>query len=162
MTEPEIERRWINVGDIEIREDKSRETPGILTGTLLRYGELAKDRLERFAADALYWDGAVPVNIQHDRRTVLARATPFVEDGLVAVRQKLPDTSRSRDLIAMVRDKVLTGLSSEFIATKDRYVGGVREILRAKLVGISVVDAGSYDTTVAVRERSNVRRRPWY
>ena len=163
MTESEIERRWINVGDIEIREDESRETPGVLVGTLLRYGQLAKDRPERFAADALYWDGkGVPVNVQHDRKSVFARVIPAVEDGVVAVRQKLVDSTRSRDLIAMVKGGVLTGLSSEFVTERERYVGGVREILRARLVAIGVVDEGSYQTSVAVRSRSNVRRRPWY
>ena len=164
MTESEVERRWINVGDIEIREDQSRRSPGRIVGTILEYGKRAVDRAETFADGALSWpDNGVILNIQHDRRQPVIRTIPKVEGSRVTIDEALPDTSRGRDVATMVRNGTLGGLSVEFAAKEDRYVGGVREIRSALLTAIGVVDAGSYDTAVAVRSRSNVRRRrPWY
>ena len=39
--------------EIRQAEDPSRESPGRLTGTLLRYNEVARDRKEVFARGAL-------------------------------------------------------------------------------------------------------------
>ena len=49
--------------DVELRfsEDESRQSPGILTGTLMTYETRASDRPEKFEQDSLEWakDGIV-------------------------------------------------------------------------------------------------------
>ena len=40
---------------IEWRADESRQSPGRIVGTLMTYGERAKDRAEMFADGALHW-----------------------------------------------------------------------------------------------------------
>ena len=53
---------------IEFREDDTRQGPGRLVGTVLTYGQRAKDRPELFEPGALTWpaDGVV-LNRQHAR-----------------------------------------------------------------------------------------------
>lgn len=149
---------------IEIRADDSRQSPGRLYGVLLRYGERAKDRAERFAANALSWpDDGVVLNLQHRRDKALARVVPEVRDGAIIIDTPMPDTQRGRDALTLVREGVLRGLSVEFKALEDQWTGGVREIRRAVLRGAALVDDGSYPTTVEARERtcrSHHRRLP--
>ena len=54
---------------IECREDDTRQGPGRLVGTVLTYGQRAKDRPELFEPGALTWpaDGVV-LNRQHAPR----------------------------------------------------------------------------------------------
>ena len=42
------------IAPIEIRQDETRSTPGLLTGTLLTYETRARDRAELFTSLALY------------------------------------------------------------------------------------------------------------
>ena len=55
--------------DFEVRfeTDISNQSPGRLTGILLRYEQRAKDRAELFAAGSLHWpEGGIIINQQHD------------------------------------------------------------------------------------------------
>ena len=79
---------------VEIREDYSRQSPGRLYGVLMRYGERAKDRAERFLPGALTWpDGGIVVTVQHDRRQAVARVTPIERDGELVIDAPVPDTA---------------------------------------------------------------------
>ena len=40
---------------IEVREDEARLGPGRLVGTVIKYGERAKDRAEVFEVGSLTW-----------------------------------------------------------------------------------------------------------
>ena len=148
---------------LEVREDTTREHAGILTGTLLTYGERASDRPEQFEAGALSWpaDGVV-LREQHDRKQPLARFTPTVEGNEVRVAIPLPDTQRSRDALTNVRAGVFRGLSVEFRAVSERYEAGVRVITAAALGGAGLVDDPSYKgSRVEVRDKRTRRRRVW-
>ena len=81
--------------EIEIRfaDDPSRESPGRLTGTLMTYGEVAKDRAERFMRDSLLWDDTgIVINEQHNREAPIVRAIPFLEGNEVRIDTPLPNT----------------------------------------------------------------------
>ena len=147
---------------IECRADTSRQSPGILRGVLIRFGEIASDRRERFAADSLHWPATgIPLRRQHVRSQPIAQITPRVENNALIVDQSLPDTVAGRDAAAEIRGGLLRGLSIEFKAERERQHGGVRVIQRAELVGAGLVDAPSYDSaTVEVRGRGG-RRRVW-
>ena len=136
---------------------RSRDSPGRLTGTLLRYLEPAHDRPEVFERGALYWDDDLILNIQHDRAQPIMRFTPYLEGDDVKVDAMLPDRTIGRDVASAVRDGTLRGLSVEVerSSVQSRMVNGVRRISRAKLVAAGVVDSGSYcgSARVSVRQR---------
>lgn len=145
---------------VEIREDKTRQSPGRLTGTLIEYEKKATDRAEIFARDSLKWaEAGIVLNLSHDRKQPVIRFTPEVRANAVMVDVELPDTARGRDAATMVRNKTLRGLSVEFIPQKDGFVNGVREISQARLTGAALVDSASYGNSVEVREQSKYRRR---
>ena len=147
---------------IELRADETQASPGRLVGTLITFGERAGDRAEVFEPDSLEWpDEGVVLRRQHDRGAPIARVTPEVRDGAVVVDVALPETRAGRDAAAEVRSGLLTGLSVEFRARRQRYVGGVRRIADALLTGAGLVDSPSYKgSAVEVRQRGR-RRRLW-
>ena len=152
------ERRFI--GDLELREGADG-APAELRGTVLKYGDVSTfgDWSETFAAGALKpASRGVVLNRQHDRALPLARTpdTMTLEEGPDAVRMvaKLPDTAAARDVVALVRSKVLRGLSAEFHAVREKWTGKRREVLEAVLTGIGVVDDGAYPgSTVEARSQ---------
>lgn len=144
--------------DVELRfqEDDTRQSPGFLDGTLLVYEKTAGNRPELFARGALHWpeDGIV-VNEQHDRKSPIVRAVPFMDGDAVKIKAALPNTTRGRDAATNVREGVLTGLSVEFRSESEGLRAGRREIRRARLVRAALVDSPEYtEATVEVRERN--------
>lgn len=124
-----------------------------LTGEAIRYGERALDRPERFTAGAFATrEEPLALDIQHDRQTVVATTADRlrVTDTPEALRveaELLPGSAAQR----LVERRALRGLSVAFEALEEHRAGGVRVIDRAHLVGIGLVDQGSYATTVELR-----------
>ena len=153
--------------DFEIRfeADPTNQSPGRLTGTLLRYSTPANDRPELFTPGALHWpDAGIIINQQHDRQKPIVRAIPFESDGAVMVDVPLPNTTAGRDAAENVRQGILTGLSVEFRAEQEGRRGPLRCISRALLGAAALVDTASYKgSTVEVREEAALpRRRRWW
>ena len=143
-------------GTVEFRSDESHRGPGRLVGTLMSYGQPAGDgRRERFAAGALEWpDDGVVLRRQHDRAAPIMRVVPEVRGSEIVIDAPLPDTAAGRDAAAEVRDGLMTGLSVEFRAKRQRYDAGQRVILDAILTGAGLVDSPSYKgSTVELRGR---------
>ena len=95
----------------------------------------------------------VILNFAHRREQPIARTKGgglILEDSEKALllRAELPKTSIGDDVLALVRSSVLRGLSVEFSAIKERMVSGVREISKAVLHAIGVVDSGAYRMSV--------------
>ena len=145
---------------VEVREDTNRTGPGRLYGVLMAEGTSASDRAESFAPGALSWpDDGVLVNVQHDRRQPVMRATPERRGSEVVIDAPLPDTQRGRDAATMIRNGTMRGLSVEFRARRQRYDGGRRVILDAMLKGAGLVDDPSYGASrVEVRQKGRGRR----
>ena len=141
---------------VEWRQDESRESPGILTGTLLTYGEISPGHREKFRAGSLTWPSAgVVLNVQHDRKQPLLRFIPTVEGRELRVSAPFLNTRAGRDASLLVKSGVLTGLSIEFSADQDVHIGGIREVIQGRLLGAGLVDSASYpSSTVDVRERA--------
>ena len=76
---------------IECREDETRRGPGRLVGTVITYGQRAKDRPELFEPGALTWpaDGVV-LNRQHARGAPIMRVVPELRSAT-----RLSSTKRS-------------------------------------------------------------------
>lgn len=145
---------------VELRADDAMASPGRIVGTLLTYGERAHDRAERFEPGALSWpaDGIV-LRRQHDRGRPIMRVVPEVRGAAVVIDAPLPDTLAGRDTAVEVRNGTLSGLSVEFRAAGQMFIGGERRIRAARLTGAGLVDSPSYaGSRVEVRRR---RRRLW-
>ena len=147
---------------IEIRADESRQSPGLLVGTLMVYGQRAKDRPELFERGSLSWpESGILVNRQHSRSAPIARLLPVIEGDSVMISAPLPDTVAGRDCATEIRSGLLTGMSVEFARAKSSIVAGVRRISEAVLTGAAIVDAGAYAAaTVEVRAKHK-RRQVW-
>ena len=137
------------------------QSPGRLSGTLLTYGERASDRPELFEAGALRWpDNGVLLRRQHQRGAPIMRIVPEVRGAAVMLDAALPDTAAGRDAAAEIRGGLLGGLSVEFRATAQTYLGGLRRITGALLTGAGLVDTPSYGGS-RVEVRGRKPRRFW-
>jgi len=144
-----IERRYVRAAEL-------RATAGrTLRGVVVRYGEIATDRPERFAPFAFDpLPAAVPVNVQHREAMIVTRDVDL-HDGPEALRMaaRVPTGNQGDAVLGMVESGMLTGLSSEFVPLVDPRIGGVRVVQRALLAGVGVVDSPSYKgSTVEVRQ----------
>ena len=132
---------------IEYASDDTRESPGRISGVLVTYGEVAKDRPDLYEAGSLSWpDGGIVLNEMHDRKQAIKRFSPYLDEHELRVDFQLPPTQRGRDAAYMVRDGTYTGLSMEvardtIVAT---YRAGVRHISRGKLVAAALVDESAF------------------
>ena len=87
---------------VEVRAE--RDSPGRLTGILMKYGEVASDRPEVFRDGALEWDtDGIVVNRQHVRAMPVMRVKPVVEGRTVRIDAPIPDTMAGRDLATEIR-----------------------------------------------------------
>ena len=140
---------------IECREDDTRQGPGRLVGTVLTYGQRAKDRPELFERGALTWpaEGRRLEPPARARRADHAR-DPEVRGEAIVIDQALPDTTAGRDAAAEVRQGLMTGLSVSFQAARQEHRAGVRRIHAATMTAVGLVDSPSYDAPVEVRQRA--------
>ena len=147
------------VFEIRRLEDLTRESPGRLVGTLLRYEQRASDRNEIFARGALTWpEAGILVNWQHDRSKPLLRAIPFIDGDAVKIDAKMPNTALGRDALTNIREGVFSGMSIEFKSKSEGRRGNLREIRSAFLGAAGLVDVGAYGgSTVEVRAEAEAR-----
>ena len=151
----------------EYRADETRESPGMLAGVLMTYGERANDRPEMFEDGAFYWpDTGIVIREQHNRQAPIVRAVPYMEGRELRIDAPLPNTTRGRDAATAMQGEhpLYTGLSVEFKAERETRRGGLRVVQRAFLGGAGLVDSPSYKgSTVEIREESglSVARRVW-
>ena len=160
---------------IEFREADGQ--PPVVSGVALQYGvasEVAPGLRERFAAGA-FGDVAgldIVLNRQHDRTKPLARTQGSgltLVDSTEALRARAEldvATGDGRDAALLLGRKVLRGFSIEFVSREAEFIGGVREVRRAALLGVALVDSPAHRGSVAqLRElaqqcrMSNPRRR---
>lgn len=156
----EPERRY---SPVEFREDGRG-----LAGIALRYGDTASLPWgeERIAPGAFgdLANADVVLNFQHRRDRPLART----QGGGLELRDTaealslsatLPETRDGDDALALVRNRVLRGLSIEFEATSERQEGGLRIIEGARLLGIGLVDKPAYTSAVVAARQAAANRR---
>ena len=157
MTET-LELRY---SDLEYRSGDSDTGPGIVSGIVVRYGDVATLPWgrERFQPGALKF-ADVMLDFQHQRSVPLARTgggglEVREVDGAVMFRAVLPDTSAGRDVATLTRGRVLRGASAGFVTVKSRIDSGVRVIERGTLKRIGLVDEPQYPDShiVAMREK---------
>ena len=119
---------------------------GKLTGEAAPYGRRARDRAEMFSPHAFQWGEDVALNLQHDPERRLATLTDGnliladTESALTLEAVLPPNSAEMR----LVERRALTGFSVEFHAIEERREGAMRVISKAELVGVALVDSGSY------------------
>ena len=152
-------------GELERRFFELRAEGRILQGDAVIYGDRAvfpwgEETIEPGAFAPL---GDVILNHQHKRDTPLARTGGGLEliDSPEALRisAELPATASADETLALVKGKILRGLSIEFHARQERQVGDLRIIQRAELVGVAVVDSGQYPRSLVDARSRQFRAR---
>ena len=141
--------------ELRFEEDETRQSPGRLIASLVTEGKPARDRPEMFLRGALEWDEneGIPIDVQHTRSSLAARAYP-VRDSNSTLRIDAPlvDGVWGREARALVKGKVATGMSISFNPIRQSRKNGLIVIERARLIRASIVDRGSYDTDIEVRQ----------
>ena len=147
--------------EIRYSEDETRESPGRLVGTLMKYNVKASDRAELFEPDSLSWpDDGVLVRRMHRRGEPIVKAVPYLVADEVRIDATLLNSTAGRDCAAELRGGVLQGLSVEFTAVKETRRGGVRIIEKAILGGAGLVDVPAYAGARAeLRAKSDTQQR---
>ena len=141
---------------LELRAEGRR-----LSGTVLRYGDVAPKIGERFLPGSLQLADAVPLNIEHD----LERAIAWYPDGgltlhdgpdALRMQAELPPLPAADRALAEVRSGVRRGLSIEFRPIDETRAGdGTRVIKSALIRGIAVCRSPHYhQSRVEARARS--------
>ena len=158
-----IEREQRRVA-VEFRDAPDRLSPGIVSGRLVTFGEVAdigglfRERIER---GGLTPESRVVANVQHVRSRPLAATggglTLDVTETGIDASIRLPDTTDGRDAATLVREGVLTGLSVEMAVEDDTWLGKDRTIRAATFDRIGLVDIPAYPGSVLEELRAHMR-----
>ena len=109
----------------------------------------------------------VILNFSHKRSLPIARTQGgglILEDTpqALSLRAELPQSSTGDDALSLVRAKVLRGLSVEFSVIQERMVSGCREISKAVLHAIGIVDSPAYKMSILEARAENVILSRWH
>lgn len=159
MKKNELERRFSPVTlDVEGR---------ILSGTVMTYGDLNPEGPygpEKFLPGSIEFSDVI-LNFQHVRSRPLARTpdTLVLSDSetVLEMMAELPETRECTDALELVRKRVIRGLSVEFRVIKQTFRAGVREIERAQLGAIGLVDKPAFENSKVEARGANGNGRPW-
>lgn len=131
-----------------------------ITGVVVDYSDVARLPWgeERFMPGSITWSENTMLTVQHDRGRALARVgagSLVLEDSETALKMRamMPRTQLGEDILTLVRDRVLTGLSLEFVPTRTRQENRVAVIEEARMSGLSIVDVPAYSASVIEHEK---------
>lgn len=147
-------------GPLEFRRDLRQ-----VGGVAMPYGALAvfrnDTRREMFLPGSLVPAPAVRLSVMHEGEPLLSSGVVLADsDERLSMHAVLPETRQAEDVIAMIVEGLLSGLSVEFRAMDEEQRGNVRVVRRALLEGVGIVDVPAYPgATVEVRNRG--RRKLW-
>ena len=128
-----------------------------IIGAPMTYGDIARLPFgrETFSAGAFGDVSALDVrmNIQHDRRRMIARTGGgglLLTDSpeRLEIRAELPGTRDADDALLMVHNRMLRGLSVEFDPLAERTERDLRIVDRAALSGVGLVDIPAYPQSI--------------
>ena len=168
---PERERRFNNFDYDDFEYRVTDDGLGVVTGTVIRYGDVANILwfTEEFRAGA--FEGRMDdmlANRMHQRTQPLARSggglTVTDSSERMTAEVTLPDTTCGRDTSVEVAKKLLRGLSVEFKSIKDEYdyEKDHRVVIEARMYGFGIVDTPAYPDSVAKMKRWQEYRDYYY
>lgn len=129
-----------------------RNEGGVLSGTALTYGEVARiggeqGFDERFEPGSIRFDDVI-LNLQHDRMRPVSRTgaglTLNNSKKALTLTTTLPDTPYGREARELVDAGILRGFSIEFAARQEQWRSSTRVITSAIVSGIGLVDRPAY------------------
>ena len=144
---------------VEVREVEGK--PSRLVGVLLPFNQRAADRAELFESGSVSWpESGLTLRRQHNRSQPILNFLPIEVEGRLTIDTPIPPTSAGADCEAEIRSGLFKGLSIEFRAVRENFVGGVRRISEAVLTGAGLVDSPAYSqATVEARAKSEAADR---
>ena len=139
----------------ETRHRELRAHGRRLTGTVMQYGDealipgIGVERFAAFAFAAYLGAGAgTALNLQHDDTLTIGSTGDVLTltDSPAELRMvaTLPAGDAYDSVLALIGDRLATGLSVEFRAIEERRTADSRTILRAALPALGIVDAPAY------------------
>ena len=149
----DVETRAAGVPNLSGRE---------ISGTVIRYGDVAHvghGVRECFRPGAFGEIANVLLTAHHARSMPLARAAVVDSNEVCTLSATLPETSTCDEVLTLIKNGVLRGLSMEFRCLREDHVDGVREIHKAELVRVSVVDDPAYPQSTVTAATRNVALR---
>ena len=155
---------------VELRYEGDRT----VSGTLLRYGDIAKlpwNENEKFERGAFGDLSGVDIllNLQHDRARPLVRTggagLELIDSaGALELRATMPNTTNGNDALELVRTGVLKGLSVEFMPVRSRLEGssdsGYTTVhVESTLRGAGLVDNPAYPGSTLREQQERYEQR---
>ena len=131
-----------------------------LSGDVLVFGDVSPTHRERFEAGSIRLAEAVHLDLHHDREKAVAwhpggGLSLAIDDRAMTMRAEVPPIPAGDRALAEVRAGRATGLSVEFHALEEKREAGVRVVTAARVEGIGIVRAPSYESSrVEARARS--------
>ncbi len=135
-------------------------TLAVIGGVAIPYGRICPDRAERFIAGAFRRSlaerpGCYVRHTHSGRRSLAEREAGTLRlydfPGELRFEMDLIDTQEGREVLWLLRRRALCGASIEFTAVRDRWAGGVREVMEADLFGIALTSCPAYPTEISIR-----------
>ena len=145
-------------------EFRAGNDAGVIEGVLVKYNEPVNlgSYKEQFRSGAFKPIGDVLANVQHDRRRPLGRNSESgglqlvdSQDELKAILE-LPNTQDGHDTKELVKRGILRGLSVEFAVTEETYNEGLRDISKAQLIGLGIVDRPAHPDALITKRNSQM------
>ena len=128
----------------------------MLTGTVLRYGDISPEHRERFVPGSLSPLPDVPMRLQHDPAMQILPPGAFQltdTEAALEVRAELPPNSAA---LSLVKRGAMGGWSIGFQAVNESRESDIRILKQAQLLEISLVDQPSYPASTAeIRRRGS-------
>lgn len=182
MAERELKFYW-PTGDLQLREEGGDTPSRILSGTVFRYGDIARvihrgavirERVERGAVQGNVAELDIIANLQHQRARAVAR-TPngvVLVDSPTELRAEivLGEDTDSLDAYRKFKSGILRGLSAEFWDIKSEVIDGILVRQQIELDGIGIVDKPAFEGSVLDARALEIRqltpvvatRNPWW
>lgn len=105
------------------------------------------------------------LNILHNESRQVAETGAglvFRDDGeRLLMSASMPNTKQGDEALRMIRDGRLSGLSVEFRSKREKFTGDLRQIIRATLGGLGLVDRPAYSGSEGLEVRRKARRILW-
>ena len=131
-----------------------------LSGDVLVFGDVSPTHRERFEPGSIHLAAAVHLDLHHDREKAVAwhpggGLTLEIDDRAMTMRAEVPPIPAGDRALAEVRAGRAKGLSLEFHALQEKREAGVRVVTAARVEGVGIVRAPSYESSrVEARARS--------
>ena len=158
------EFRFFDFEAVEPRDGGASIVRGVMPyGAEARIGATFSEVIRAGAFTLGDGDGDVILNLHHDRAQPLARTGGglTVTDGPAALRIEAEIPAYRGDVVDMLKRRIIRGLSVEMIVDEESWTGDRREVIKARLPGLALVDRPAYTGASAELAARAKHPTPW-